>query len=165
MLDHFLVRIRGSEPRIRFHYGTTSGFGSRAFSQNGQNRKFFGLCGLEKTAGRSVLPGKCQGQNGKRLFSSECARLLGLIAASLVLPRQPLPTSMQRSGQVPYQGSGPPKQQTQFLKVTPPSSCTPGSSNWCTSSGLISENKYSRADSSVANPSKRIVMLHVRAAC
>jgi hypothetical protein len=26
MLDHFLVRIRGSELGIRFHHGTTSGF-------------------------------------------------------------------------------------------------------------------------------------------
>jgi hypothetical protein len=35
------------------------------------------MCGLEKPAGHPVLSRKCQGQNGKRQFSSECARLIG----------------------------------------------------------------------------------------
>src|SRR5436309_41253 len=69
MLDHFLVRIRGSELRIRFHYGTTSGFDPRAISQNRQNRKFSACRGLEKSGGEPVLPRKCPGQNRKRKFS------------------------------------------------------------------------------------------------
>jgi hypothetical protein len=62
MLDHFLVRIRGSELRIHIRHGQPPGLiFLRAISQNGQNRNFSACRGLEKAAGNrfyQLCPGR-----------------------------------------------------------------------------------------------------------
>src|ERR1700738_3860833 len=63
MLDHFLVRIRGSKLGIRFRHGTTSGFDCSAISQNKQNRKFSVCRALGKRLGSRFYQESARGKN------------------------------------------------------------------------------------------------------
>ena len=93
----------------------TPGFTPRAISQNGQNRKFFGLRIRKRLVWHSILSGKCRCQTGKRQFSSECAQLIGSYRSSpCVVPSgtsestafDPDPLTPQPEVTVPQAGTG-----------------------------------------------------------
>ena len=56
-------------------------------SQKGQNRQFSAVFQAPNPAGKAILSEECQGQNQKRKSCARWSVLLGLIAASLPLPR------------------------------------------------------------------------------
>jgi len=56
--------------------GQPPGFTPAPFPKMGETGNF-SVCANWKADGTPVLSRKCQGQNGKRQFSSECIRLIG----------------------------------------------------------------------------------------
>jgi hypothetical protein len=80
------------------------GFTPARFPKMGGTGNFSACAGLEKPAGHPVLSRsrKCQGQNGKRQFSSECARLIEETTRSALarLADQGLVTLEQNKGAI-----------------------------------------------------------------
>jgi hypothetical protein len=71
---------------MRVVTGQPLGFTPHAISQNGQNRKFFGLCGLEKPAGSRFYQESARAKTENGNSPANALGLLGRIAARLVRP-------------------------------------------------------------------------------